>query len=84
MVAIILFIVLIAWIISVADGMCVAANDKRRGREAFKELQEKTPARLNEYAKKNNAYYNSKYGMVEEHFNYDGTPKYPGAKPLPR
>ena len=82
--AIVILIVCIAWMLSVVDGICIAANDKRKGRGAFKILSDKKDGALDEYAKKNDVYYNRKYGLVEEHFNYDGTPKYPGAKPLPR
>jgi len=73
--AVLLFIIVVIWIVSVADGIGIAANDKRKGREAFEEAKRNTQKKMDAWAKEQNVYYTGWMTLTDHKRNYDGTPK---------
>ena len=70
-------------LLSTASGASITAADQRKGREAAERQRQNTNRLLDETAKKQNVYYNRTCNIFEKDFNYDGSPKHPGAKRLP-
>jgi len=62
----------------------VVKNDRAAGEAAFQGLKRNRDITMDKIAKDDDIYYNRVIHTFERGFHYDGTAKYPGAKPLPR